>query len=403
MAVVNLQNHLPTWRWLALFALLAGCGAAAGGGGGGTPAITAGSACSLEGMTSCGLATGASAVLNCSGGHWQSQEACKQGWFCKSVGGTPVCAAPAGASDATAGADVLVEPEVKTSGAGQCEPCAGDYACIAGLACDKPAFVCKTPGQIQAGGVFCDVDCKLQKACPGCVAKEGECVCTAPKADWDAPKCEQCADYKFTGPKCDQCADAKKTGSLCDKCAPKFTGLPSCSKCTDPKFTGDNCDDCVDPNKTGATCDACLPQFTGAQCKACVLPKMTGLLCEKCVDYSSCLSVVGETVYDGRTDSWWQRNVAETKYELQGGKDYCAALTLAQQTDWRLPTSYEFKKLLDGYDTDSKVFPPFGSDSFLWSSDEVASGDGVYIDWPSGYSYGADEYESKFVRCVRGK
>lgn len=323
MTAVNIQNYATTSRWVSLLALLVGCGSAVGGSGG-SPAITAGSACSSEGKTSCGLSAGASAVLKCNGGVWELQEPCKlAGLLCKSIGGSPACAIAAGGSDATVGTDVLVEPEVKTSGAGQCEACAGDYACVVGLACDKPAFVCKTPGQIQTGGIVCDIDCKFRKVpCLGCKAEAGKCVCAvakplpdqcaceSPAYAWPLcekcknshfalpscteecapnfynwPSCDKCADFKKTGSECDKCADPKKTGPNCDICAPKFTG-PKCDQCADPTtFTGPKCDQCAQKNFKGAMCNECLSaKKTGQQCDQCLLPQFTGPYCDECAD-----------------------------------------------------------------------------------------------------------------------
>ncbi|MCO4763167.1 MAG: hypothetical protein KC502_16740 [Myxococcales bacterium] len=57
------------------------------------------------------------------------------------------------------------------SGNGQCTDCAKDSDCGAGLTCDKPAFVCKTPKQVKAKKPVCAVDCEESTDC----AEKGLC------------------------------------------------------------------------------------------------------------------------------------------------------------------------------------------------------------------------------------
>ena|GEM_PF-3156699 len=109
----------------------------------------------------------------------------------------------------------------------ECGKCAGDYDCAKGLACAKPAFVCKKPSDIQAARIVCDADCPVAlPGCVSCVALDGECGCEAKQLK--PPTCTECQNARFRAPGCKECAQG-------------FAG-PDCTQCADERFEGPGCD-----------------------------------------------------------------------------------------------------------------------------------------------------------------
>lgn len=53
------------------------------------------------------------------------------------------------------------------------------------------------------------------------------------------------------------------------------------------------------------------------------------------------------TVYNDNFDLYWQDNNATIEYNVTKAQEFCADLSLAGRTDWRLPNIYEFMTLLD--------------------------------------------------------
>ncbi len=88
----------------------------------------------------------------------------------------------------------------------------------------------------------------------------------------------------------------------------------------------------------------------------------------------------------------------------QQAVDYCACLTLADETDWRLPTRAELDSIVDYGRSYPAINPVFSCQaSFYWSSASYA-GDPIYA-WGIFFNDGGDHWLDKknkyYVRCVR--
>lgn len=274
MTCIRPLNYLITWRWLALFAVLIGCGNAVGGSGG-SPAITAGSACSSEGKMSCGVSAGASAVLGCNGGVWEATQLCATGMSCAVKATGPVCGAANVLTDATSSTDdgavigakpdasVDVPPSVCKKPA-ECDdgdpcttdacnpvslfcthltiptcgktlsPCAGSVDCAASQVCDKASHTCVgciENGDCGVGKRCIEKQCFTSLACQSdvqCKSVGGVCdlaagVCVPCLKDGDCGEAQLCK-----GQSCEtklKCSSSKDCPAVCDETA----GL--CAKC----------------------------------------------------------------------------------------------------------------------------------------------------------------------------
>jgi hypothetical protein len=109
---------------------------------------------------------------------------------------------------------------------------------------------------------------------------------------------------------------------------------------------------------------------------------------------------------DTRTGLLWQRAVPEQTFAAAEAADYCAALQLDEQTDFRLPTMKELQTLVDEQRThpalDPEAFPDTPSESFWSSSAWSGTTD---LNWYVRFDSGSALYElstaSFRVRCVR--
>jgi hypothetical protein len=112
------------------------------------------------------------------------------------------------------------------------------------------------------------------------------------------------------------------------------------------------------------------------------------------------------TVIDAATGLVWQQGEGGSK-TWQAALSYCEELTLAGQSDWRLPNFKELQSIVDYTKShpaiDKTVFSGANS-SYYWSSTTYASGAGLawYVGFSSGYVYYDDKTNSSYVRCVRG-
>ena len=112
------------------------------------------------------------------------------------------------------------------------------------------------------------------------------------------------------------------------------------------------------------------------------------------------------TVTDIVTGLMWQQDVPAVTYNWAQAKAYCPTLTLAGQSDWRLPTRIELVSLIDfgrsGPAINTTYFPSTPSDWF-WSSSPRAdlSLAAFYISFNFGDTYGDAKTTPNYVRCVR--
>lgn len=189
---------------------------------------------------------------------------------------------------------------------GPCSECAKDNDCGAGLTCDKPAFVCKTPKQVKAGVAVCNTDCEDAKGCDeeglcallgtACAAMSfGHCVasavckvsgrCTADSGacvvggDSDCAKSEGCASEGKCRAKDGVCVKSA-TATTCGDgtCEPGETKQNCAKDCGDVGGEPCPCEPGVCGVKTGCpndcgVCDAGQSCFDN-QCKVaqCQLP-----------------------------------------------------------------------------------------------------------------------------------
>ena len=111
-----------------------------------------------------------------------------------------------------------------------------------------------------------------------------------------------------------------------------------------------------------------------------------------------------QTVTDNNTGLVWMKSDDGTTRDWQGAIDYCNGLDYAGQSDWRLPTRFELKSIVDYGKTNPSIDPVFSCQSSgYWSATTGAGGpDGA---WVVGFYGGDDGWDDKtnsyYVRCVR--
>lgn len=115
-------------------------------------------------------------------------------------------------------------------------------------------------------------------------------------------------------------------------------------------------------------------------------------------------SATTNTVADNNTGLVWMKSDDGTTRTWQGAVDYCNGLDYAGQTDWRLPTRFELKSIVDYGRTNPAINPAFTcQSSSYWSAT-------TYADYPAGawvvyfytgYDYWYIKTNSYYVRCVR--
>ncbi|MCP4752205.1 MAG: DUF1566 domain-containing protein [Proteobacteria bacterium] len=112
------------------------------------------------------------------------------------------------------------------------------------------------------------------------------------------------------------------------------------------------------------------------------------------------------TVSDDVTELIWQQGEGG-RMNWEAALSYCAGLSLAGRTDWRLPNIKELKSLVD-FDgkepaADSSVFQQIHSSPY-WSSttfvDHVE--EAWHVSFRHGYTNMAHKSTEDYVRCVHG-
>ena len=117
------------------------------------------------------------------------------------------------------------------------------------------------------------------------------------------------------------------------------------------------------------------------------------------------------TVDDTVTGLVWQREMPTESYKWEEAQAYCADLSLAEASDWRLPSIKELSLLVDSsmynHAIDTLVFPDLTMFEIqVWSSTPYAP-DPTYawiVHFSSGHASGNGEYKARSydIRCVRG-
>lgn len=112
---------------------------------------------------------------------------------------------------------------------------------------------------------------------------------------------------------------------------------------------------------------------------------------------------------DQRTGLVWQQNEDGQKLNWEGAIAYCEGLSLATQSDWRLPNAKELEPIT--VDTRAipaidPIFPVTGDIGtyYFWSSttDVTNSSRAWYGDFGGGIGNGLFKSSSNYARCVRG-
>ncbi len=126
------------------------------------------------------------------------------------------------------------------------------------------------------------------------------------------------------------------------------------------------------------------------------------------------------TITDLNTNLIWQQNTADLDHDgvinsadvrtWQGAVDYCAGLTFADNSDWRLPAKYELQSIVDygiseADDAQPTINSTFSSrSSGYWSSTPLVSNTGlawvIYFD--IGNNYRGEKTNKHHIRCVHG-
>ncbi len=125
-------------------------------------------------------------------------------------------------------------------------------------------------------------------------------------------------------------------------------------------------------------------------------------------------AVTVDTVMDRTTFLVWQRVPDPTARSWKDGKDHCDTLTLAGQTDWRLPTRIELWSLIDfGAHTpaiNGVAFPNTPIDHYYWAVSLDAQNsmmNPTYKAWVVSFDDGSagpldSTTNTEYARCVRG-
>jgi len=116
--------------------------------------------------------------------------------------------------------------------------------------------------------------------------------------------------------------------------------------------------------------------------------------------------VSDETVRDSQTGLLWQRSVSADGYTWAQATAYCAGLTLAGQSGWRVPMVKELRSLVDERRSrpaiDEAAFPGTPVEEF-WTAVPHASDPSLtwVVSFYSGGVYQGLSGNLSRVRCVR--
>jgi hypothetical protein len=112
-------------------------------------------------------------------------------------------------------------------------------------------------------------------------------------------------------------------------------------------------------------------------------------------------------VVDRVTCLQWEQPANGPQGPQSSAQAYCAGLSLAGHSDWRLPTIIELVSIVD-FTTwnpaiDLNAFPGTPVDAAFWSSSQVAGDPAAtwYVHFAGGYTYSDTINYGYRVRCVR--
>jgi hypothetical protein len=112
------------------------------------------------------------------------------------------------------------------------------------------------------------------------------------------------------------------------------------------------------------------------------------------------------TITDSATGLMWQAETESYTKTWTEALSYCDQLTLADYSDWRLPSREELRSIVDYSKYGASIFGAFidNASDFYWSSTSVASD--IDLAWGIRFNGGFDNRYSKYltyaVRAVRG-
>jgi hypothetical protein len=111
------------------------------------------------------------------------------------------------------------------------------------------------------------------------------------------------------------------------------------------------------------------------------------------------------TVTDTKTGLVWQQSTSGSKKTWEVALGICEGLTLASQSDWRLPNIKELGSIADTSERnpaiDETAFPNTISESY-WSSSPIGSTNVHHLDFSLGRVLNENKSYGYWVRCVRG-
>ena len=112
------------------------------------------------------------------------------------------------------------------------------------------------------------------------------------------------------------------------------------------------------------------------------------------------------TVTDTATGLMWQQATAPGKYTWHRALQYCENLTLAGQSDWRLPNMRELQSIVNYGRVNPSIDPIFGAESGWYRSSSTYVSSPNFA-WNVNFNVGIVCYDnlgySFFVRAVRGQ
>jgi len=114
------------------------------------------------------------------------------------------------------------------------------------------------------------------------------------------------------------------------------------------------------------------------------------------------------TITDSRTSLVWQKQDDGTTRTWEDAITYCEGLTLAGQSDWRMPNIKELITIVDYTTANPEInwtYFPNTHATVYWSSSTGA--DFTFTAWSLHFGYGTSDTSDKttfpeYVRCVRG-